>query len=226
MEKPEEIPEAESYMMTKTALTLSSSLSTHERTQPESTLGTQELHVHIHIQSLGIILTEKRKLWVKHVMNLFSVYRKQTWSDITPTWCGQDISVRHKKRFSGPYKKNLTAFVCLRACSVRVSSPLLYRSNNQLNEAETEWMTRVWGNTSVASVTCNSLPVSPTRPPTSPRHKTNTYDSQQEQLHKSDCSSIQITALFLFLDPFSVSVLLVGLPSKHDCFVMQSKLHP
>lgn len=109
--------------------------------------------------------------------------------------------------------EKVTAFVCLSARSVRVSSPMLYRSNNQLNEAETEWMTRVWGNTSNASAApTHPPPVSPTHPPTSPRHKTNTYDSQQEQL--CGCGAIEFTLLFLFLDLCSVSVLLVGLPSK------------
>lgn len=122
-------------------------------------------------------------------------------------WARHFNCVGNKKAFPESVK---TALVCLRACSARVSSPVLYRSNNQLNEADTEWMTRVWGNTTVASATCNSPPVSPTHPPTSPRHKTNTYDSQQEQLHKSHCSSVHFT-LVSILGAFSASVLL-GLP--------------
>lgn len=127
---------------------------------------------------------------------MFSIYKKNK-PGLTSYQLDVGKTFLTQKRFSRIYK-NLIAFVCLCACSVRVSSPMLYRSNNQLNEAETEWMTRVWENTSVASVTCNSLPVSPTRPPTSPRHKTNAHDSQQEQLHKCDCSSIQITLVSIF----------------------------
>lgn len=53
----------------------------------------------------------------------------------------------------------------------------------------------------------------PPPPPTHPRcrslirphhqlHKTNTYESQQERIHKSGCSSIQIVLLLLFQEPF------------------------
>lgn len=151
------------------------------------------------------------------------------WLHTNLMWARHLNCFRNRKRFPRMCK-NVTAFMCLSACSVRVSSPMLYRSNNQLNEAETEWMTRVWGNTSDASAApsppTHPPPVSPTHPPASSRHKTNTYDSQQEQLYKSGCSSIEFALLFLFVGLCSVSVLLVALPSKHDCFVMQSKLRP
>lgn len=60
--------------------------------------------------------------------------------------------------------KNVTAIVCAaraHACVMCVCAParahfkchlpMLYRSNEQLNEAETEWMAGVWGNTRGAS---------------------------------------------------------------------------
>lgn len=63
------------------------------------------------------------------------------------------------KRKSFPDCQNVTA---------RVSFPLLYRSNNQLNEAGTEWMTRVWRKTSC----CSNPPTLPRcHPRIHPRHQ-------------------------------------------------------
>lgn len=57
-------------------------------------------------------------------------------------------------------------------------------------------------------------------------HKTNTYESQQERIHKSGCSSIQIVLLLLFQEPlwrFFLSLLRVCC-LNHNCFVMESEL--
>lgn len=89
----------------------------------------------------------------------------------------------------------------------------------------------VWRKTSDASAatTSPSPPPPPTtHPPTSSVHKTNTYESQQERLHNSACSSIQIMLLFLFWEPlwhFCLSLVRVSC-WKPDCFVMESKLDP
>lgn len=89
----------------------------------------------------------------------------------------------------------------------------------------------VWRKTSDASAAATSPsppPPSTTHPPTSSVHKTNTYESQQERLHNSACSSIQIMLLFLFWEPlwrFCLSLVRVSC-WKPDCFVMESKLDP
>lgn len=92
----------------------------------------------------------------------------------------------------------------------------------------TGWQ-EVWRKTSDASAAATSPsppPPSTTHPPTSSVHKTNTYESQQEWLHNSACSSIQIILLFLFWEPlwcFCLSLVRVSC-RKPDCFVMESKL--
>lgn len=102
----------------------------------------------------------------------------------------------------------------------------------QLTETKTQWLTRGPGGRQV-------LHLLPPPPPTHPHcwslirphhqlHKTNTYESQQERIHKSGCSSIQIMLLFLFQEPlwrFFLSPLRVSC-LNHNCFVMESKLDP
>lgn len=56
------------------------------------------------------------------------------------------------------------------------------------------------GATSHASAAAHPPPVSPTHPPASSRHKTNTYESRREQLHAS--GSFEFTLLLLFLASF------------------------
>lgn len=107
-----------------------------------------------------------------------------------------------------------------------------YYSNNWRTETKTQWLTRGLGGRQV-------LHLLPPPPPTHPHcrslirphhqlHKTNTYESQQERIHKSGCSFIQSMLLFLFQEPlwhFFLSLLRVR-HRNHNCFVMESKLDP
>lgn len=111
--------------------------------------------------------------------------------DFTPPWPGRVTCSDTEETFQNVSK--------------RLSCASAYRSNEQLNEDATEPMTRVWGNTSAERVTCRSPPASPTRPPTTPRHKLTLMTHNRNSI-KSYWSSIQITPLALFLEPFSVLV--------------------
>lgn len=137
---------------------------------------------------------------------------KQSQYGFTPLWCAQDFSIvstiqRRKNRMC----KNVTAFLCLRVhfkCHLPRSIV-----------ATTDWMKQQLSGWQGSGVTQAQhlllLPAhppqeSPTHPPASSRHRTNTYDSQQQKLHKSCCSSIEFTLLLLFWGLCSASILLVG----------------
>lgn len=99
-----------------------------------------------------------------------------------------------------------------------------------MTETKTQWLTRGLGGRWV-------LHLLPPPPPTHPHcrslirphhqlHKTNTYESQQERIHKSGCSPNQIVLLLLFQEPlwcFFLSLLRVCC-LNHNCFVMESEL--
>ncbi|CAB1432481.1 unnamed protein product [Pleuronectes platessa] len=97
-----------------------------------------------------------------------------------------------------------------------------YRSNGQLHQALTEWMTKVFGNTSVASAPDTHPPIHPpidpptlppvlpTRPPTSSRHKANTYESQQEPFLTSGCVAIEVPLPSRTNDQLETSYVVTG----------------
>lgn len=119
--------------------------------------------------------------------------------------------VYHTKKKKHRMCKNVTAFLCLRVhfkCHLPRSIV-----------ATTDWMKQQLSGWQGSGVTQAQhlllLPAhppqeSPTHPPASSRHRTNTYDSQQQKLHKSCCSSIEFTLLLLFWGLCSASILLVG----------------
>lgn len=115
---------------------------------------------------------------------------------------------QNKKNWLIKMCENLTAFCALSACSLRVSSPMLYRSNDRLNEAQTEWMTRVWGTRALHLLLphAHPPPVSPTHQPASPRHKTNTYDSQQEKAPRAPLAPFNPLTAVSILGPFVESL--------------------
>lgn len=88
--------------------------------------------------------------------------------------------------------KSITAFVCLSSHLVQVSSPMLYRSNNQLNEANTERMTKVWGNTSVTSTAPTCPPAHP--PPCHPHIHTRHQDTKLTLMTHNRNSSTRAAA--------------------------------
>ena len=117
---------------------------------------------------------------------------------------------------------NSSCACVLSACSLPVSSPMWYRSNHQLHQALTEWMTKVFGNTSVASAADTHPPIHPPglqcHPRVRPRHQDTKLTLMSH--NRSGCVAIEVPLLFLFRGLCSVSILFARLPS---CFVMQMK---